>query len=335
MNLVFDSRWVGDHGIGRFALEVCHRLESAELYECHLKPTEPLDVFYLSYNFLKRNCSLWFSPGYNAPLWGLDRYVFTIHDLNHIDLDTNSSPLKRLYYSLVMRRACRRAARVLTVSEFSRQRIIDWAGVPPSGVVNVGNGVSSAFSCVVEPYQPGYPYLFCVGNRKGHKNELRLLQAFASASIDSSIRLVFSGPSSAELEEAARGLGVVERLSFLGRVEEGFLSSVYRGAIALVFPSLYEGFGLPVIESMACGTPVITSNTTALPEVAGDAALLVDPTDVAAITGAIEAIVGDETLRARLSAKGLERAKAFSWDLVADRVKAVLSEVATERIASR
>lgn len=324
--IYFDSRWLGDHGIGRFAFEVLHRLEAPRQFIARTRPTNPLDVILLTYNVVSNRNGVWYSPGYNAPLFGLKRYVFTIHDLNHLDIEANTSALKRLYYKLVMRRACRHAARVLTVSEFSKRRIVEWSGVDTSHVINVGNGVSAEFSRDVAPYEPGYRYFLCVGNRKGHKNEPRLLRAFAAAKIDVSIRLLFSGPASDDLVTLAGQLGVSDRIAFLGRIEEKKLPEVYRGAIALTFPSLYEGFGLPVLESMACGTPVVTSNVTALPEVSGDAAVLVDPLDIASIVKALERIVNDEKLRTELSAKGLERVKTFSWDSVAVKVRTVLNE---------
>jgi glycosyltransferase involved in cell wall biosynthesis len=293
-----------------------------------LKPASPFDVFYLTTKILTSDFSVWYSPGFNAPLFGLDRYVFTIHDLNHIDLSANSSLLKRLYYRFVLKSACRKAARVLTVSEFSRQRIIEWAGVEPYHVVNVGNGVSPEFTPDNKPYQPGFPYLLCIGNRKRHKNEHRVLQAFAEAGLAKNINLLYSGVPSASLLALAARLGVSDRVVFLGCINADMLPSIYRGAIALVFPSLYEGFGLPVIEAMACGTPVITSNSTALLEVAGNAAILVNPLDTKSIADAIMRIVGNESLRYELIAKGLKRSKTFTWDSVAEKVQSVLTEVA-------
>jgi len=327
----FDARWLGDHGIGRFACEVLARVGPFHELKGALKPSHPLDVFYLSYQLLKTRCRVWYSPGYNAPLVRLERYVFTIHDLNHLDLSSNSSLLKRFYYRFVMRRACRGAARVLTVSEFSRARIVEWSGVAPSRVVNVGNGVSSAFAPTGEACWPGHPYLLCVGNRKQHKNEARLLRAFAAARIDVAVRLWFTGSPSAELLALTEELALRDRVSFLGRLDDPALAACYRGAVALVFPSLYEGFGLPVVEAMACGTPVITSRVTALPEVAGDAAVLVDPDDAVSIASGIERVVNDKGLRAELTARGLQRAQHFTWDAVADRVRLVLHEVAKEK----
>lgn len=335
MNILFDSRWLGDHGIGRFTRVLDNTLGMPHI-NIKGKPSSPIDPLRLLIFMLKlpKRCMV-FSPGYNAPLFVVRPYIFTILDLNHIDRPENSNFLKRLYYRYIMRRAAHKAYKVLTISEFSRKRIIDWSGVDPNSVINVGCGVDSRYTPDAAPFVSQFPYLLCVSNRKAHKNEPRVVSAFARANIDNNIRLFFTGDSNEEILSLCKQLGVEKRIVFTGRIPEDELPGLYKGALALVFPSLYEGFGLPVIESMACGTPVITSCTTALPEVAGDAALLVDPLDVTSITAAIELIIGDETLRADLTVKGLERAKNFTWDSVADRVKAVLTEVAAERIESR
>jgi glycosyltransferase involved in cell wall biosynthesis len=152
-----------------------------------------------------------------------------------------------------------------------------------------------------------------VSNRKRHKNEFRLIEAFSISGLSSEIRLVFTGGSTAELSEFIERKRVTPQVFFAGFVREEKLPALYRGAAALVFPSLYEGFGLPVLEAMACGTPVVTSNVTALPEVAGDAALLVDPTSVEQIAGAMRQIASDTALRRQLRDKGLSQAARFSW----------------------
>ena len=325
--VMFDPRWSGDHGIGRVS-----RMLDKGLGLPHLiisgKPSSPFDPLrlLLSMLLLPKKCSV-FSPGYNAPLFVVRPYIFTIHDLNHIDRPENSNFLKRLYYRFIMRRACHGAFRVLTVSEFSRQRIVSWAQVPAKRVVNISNGVDDCYRTDVEPYKPGYQYLLCVGNRKAHKNEARVLVAFSKAKIDSAIRLIFTGHSNNDLMLLCRQLGVENRVVFLGRVPEENLPGLYRGGLALVFPSLYEGFGLPVIESMACGTPVITSNTTSLPEVAGDAAILVDPLSVEQISVGIERLCSDMNLREILIKRGIQQAKKFRWDVVASNVQDVLTDL--------
>jgi glycosyltransferase involved in cell wall biosynthesis len=248
-----------------------------------------------------------------------------IHDLNHIDRPENSSPMKRIYYATILKGACYRAAQVLTVSEFSRHRIIDWAGVEPDKVVNIGGGVGAEFSPDVVPYELSFPYLLCVSNRKGHKNELRTVQAFARARLDLAIKLVFTGDPSEELECAIEHYGVAHRVHFVGRIPDKDLPSLYRSAQALVFVSLYEGFGLPVLEAMACGIPVVTSNTSALPEIAGDAALLVNPESIEEIREAIERVVNDDLLRDEMRVRGMHRASQYNWTAVTKEVRKVIS----------
>lgn len=327
LTIFFDARWIGDHGIGRFA-----RVLDQQLGLPHLpiegSPSSPLDPLRLLLAMLltpKGTCV--FSPGFNAPLFVVRPYVFTILDLNHIDRPENSNVFKRLYYRFVMRRAARNAFRVLTISDFSHGRIVDWAGVDPHRVVNVGCGVDSRYRPDVQPYAPGYPYLLCVSNRKAHKNEPRIVEAFARATISPDIRLVFTGHATEALLDLCHKFGVEQRVVFVGRVPEADLPGLYRGALAVVFPSLYEGFGLPVIESMACGTPVLTSNTTSLPEVAGDAALLVDPSSVTEISEGISRLCGDNALRETLQRRGFLQAAKFPWDAVAAKVQAVLNEL--------
>jgi glycosyltransferase involved in cell wall biosynthesis len=138
------------------------------------------------------------------------------------------------------------------------------------------------------------------------------------------MHLVFTGEPEPEIMKCIEQQRVKERVHFTGIVPEAKLPALYRGANALVFPSLYEGFGLPVLEAMACGTPIVTANTTAMPEVAGDAALLVDPRSVEQIAHAIEQVVNDNSLRLCLREKGVARAAQFSWDRTRERVNEAL-----------
>lgn len=326
--LLFDARWLGDHGIGRVSRILDERLCLPHL-EISGKPSSPFDPFRLFIAMLKlpKNSAV-FSPGYNAPLFVVRPYIFIVHDLNHIDRPENSNLFKRMYYRFIMLRACRNAFRVLTVSEFSRQRIISWAQIPEMHVVNIGNGVDSCYMPNVNPYTPGYQYLLCVGNRKAHKNEGRVLEAFAKAKIDSGIRLLFTGNVNEQMMSLCQQLGIENRVVFMGRIPEEDFPGLYRGALGLVFPSLYEGFGLPVIEAMACGTPVLTSNNTSLPEVAGDAAILVDPLSVEQISTGIECICSDMNLREKLIERGIQQARKFRWDTVTNNVQNALSELA-------
>jgi glycosyltransferase involved in cell wall biosynthesis len=320
-----DQRWIGPHGIGRFAQHVLAGLDYCPV-SLASHPAAPLDAWRLARALVNMTHNdLFFSPGYNSPLFCASPFVFTIHDLSHIYCPESSSPLIRLYYATVMKRACHRAARVLTVSEFTRAQIVEWSGAPPEKVVNVRCGVDPAYHPGDNTYDFPFPYLLSVSNRKRHKNEFRVVDAFARASLAAGIRLVFTGKPTAELAHWIGRHHVTSRVDFMGVVPEEKLPSLYRGAEALVFPSLYEGFGLPLLEAMACGTPVVTANTTALPEVAGDAALLVDPTSVEQIAAAMERIMSDTSLRHQLREKGLVRAAQFPWEDTVARVHKLLT----------
>lgn len=321
-----DQRWIGDHGIGRVARQV---LANLQFHPVSLKshPAAALDPLRLTLALRElTGQDLFYSPGYNNPLFCAAPCILTIHDLNHVDRPENSSFLKRFYYTTILKRACHRSVRILTVSEFSRKRIIEWAGVSAEKVVSIPCGVGPEFSPNVPPSSLSFPYLLCVSNRKAHKNEFRTVQAFARAQLAPEVRLVFTGEPTIELMSCIALCQVDDRVHFTGRVPDNDLPSLYRGATALVFVSLYEGFGLPVIEAMACGTPVITSNMCSLPEVAGNAAILVDPTSVELIAEAIERIVHDISLRRTLRERGFDRARCFTWIDAARQVHNVISQ---------
>jgi glycosyltransferase involved in cell wall biosynthesis len=325
-----DQRWIGEHGIGRFARHVLSALNYRAI-KLDGHPAAPLDAWRLTRALRDLgNTDLFFSPGYNTPLTCPAPFIFTIHDLSHVYCPENSSPLIRLYYSTILKRNCHRAASILTVSEFTRMQIVEWAGISSEKVVNVGCGVGAAYRPDGDVYGFPFPYLLCVSNRKRHKNEFRIVEAFAKAGISTQVHLVFTGEITSELSDCIGRHGMGACVRFTGVVPEEQLPSLYRGALALVFPSLYEGFGLPVLEAMACGTPVVTSNITAMPEVAADAALLVDPVLVDEIAQAMKQIVNDAGLRTRLRERGLARAAEFSWDSTIAKVRKVIALNVTE-----
>jgi glycosyltransferase involved in cell wall biosynthesis len=320
-----DQRWNGNHGIGRFARHVLPAVNARPI-PLKSNPAAPLDSLRLTrvLRSLYRD-DLFFSPGYNTPLFCPCPFIFTIHDLSHVYCPENTSAAIQLYYATIMKRACRRADKILTVSEFTRNQIIEWSGVRAEKVFNVGCGVDAAYRPDGNGYVLPYSYLLCVSNRKRHKNEFRIVEAFSRARLQAGIHLVFTGNPNTELSRWVHSCGVSDRVNFFGIVAEEKLPSLYRGAMALVFTSLYEGFGLPIVEAMACGTPVVTSNVAAMPEVAGGAALLVDPTAVSEIAAAIESIAVDNSLRIRLREKGLARATKFSWARTCHQVRQILA----------
>ena len=320
----FDARWLGLHGIGRFATELEKRVPFKVQFADERHPAGITSAIRLGHWLRQSGAKGLYSPGYIPPIGSRLPFVFTLHDLNHLDVPHNSSLAKRLFYSIVIRPAVDRAYRVVTVSEYSKQRIVEWAGCSEDKIKVACNGVSSAFREDAEPATPGYPYLFCCSNRKGHKNEGRLLAAFKASGLHRALKLVLTGAADENISLKIRALGIEDRVMFTGRISEEALAGWYRGAIATVFPSLYEGFGLPLIESMACGTPVVTSNTTSLPEVGGSAAIYVDPLSVESIAAGMTQVVEDDALRFKLKILGRDRAALFTWDRAAACVSEAL-----------
>jgi glycosyltransferase involved in cell wall biosynthesis len=327
--VLYDARWIGNHGIGRFARrlqELLPELLATSLVSFRVprRPSHPLDPFLLGLALRRANPNLFFSPGYNPPVGWPGAFVFTLHDLNHLCVNADSNALKRAYYRYVIQPACHTARFVLTVSEYSRGEISAWAKIEEEKIINVGNGVGPPFTPIGCKYKPEYPYLLYVGSRKPHKNLSRLLQAYAISGVSGNVRLLLSGKPEKNISIEISRFGLNGKVVFADLSSDDRLSEAYRGALAFLFPSLYEGFGLPPLEAMACGVPVLTSNVCSLPEVAGDAALLVSPFDVEEIAEGIRRLVYDSALQLQLREKGLRRAKLFSWEETALKTSKVL-----------
>ncbi len=253
--------------------------------------------------------------------------VVTLHDVRHLDVPDTFSAAERAYRRVAYDRAARRAARVVTVSEHARSRIGERLGIPVERIAAVPHGIDhERFTPAGDdgPLQglplPAEPFVLYPANLWPHKNHERLLAALAQA--PSAPALVLTGATYGRLDallESARRLGVGERVRHLGYVPAAALAPLYRRAAAVVFPSLYEGFGQPPLEAMACGCPVAASDAGAVAEACGGAALSFDARDVTAIAAAITRVTGDEPLRDELREAGLERARGFTWARAAAR----------------
>jgi len=325
-SLLFDTRWFGDHGIGRFAREVYSRLSGFSDASLPGLPWQSSDVLRTSWNLRRRKPAFYFTPGYNAPLGQPCPFALTVHDLNHIGTPGQSTPLKRLYYGAILKPAIHEAAVVLTVSEYSRQAIVSWSGVDERKVVNVSNGVSPAF-CREGPAHAAMdkPYLLGIASPKQHKNQEGLLRGYAKSRIRRAVDLLMLGTRNEAAERTLATLGIQESVRFIGHLSDEGFAAAYRGALGFLLVSHYEGFGLPIVEAMACGAPVITSSVASMPEVAGGAALLVDPGSVEEISDAIERLCDSTQLRNDLRERGWKRAAQFSWDETGCRVSAALN----------
>jgi len=250
--------------------------------------------------------------------------VVTIHDLSFERHPELMSRRDRFVFRTMVPRSVRRAARVLAVSEQTKRDVVEYYGLPDQKIVVTPNGVDPLFSPEGDRAE-GAPYALFVGTLQPRKDPLAALEALALVPGD--LRLVMVGPdkgSGAEARRRASRLGLNGRVEFVGHVEKQELAELYRGAQCLVFPSRYEGFGLPVVEAMASGTPVVAAASGSVPEIAGDAAVLVDPSDPVALAGGIERALAD---RKRLVDAGLERAKRYSWAETARRTLAVYREL--------
>lgn len=285
---------------------------------------------------------LLFVPSHVIPL-AHPPSVVTIHDLGYLAFPEAHTARRRLELHLTTRWSVRAARRVIAISAATREALVRRYGADPARVAVVHHGLAAGFRPVADPAELAAarlrhglaePYLLYVGTVQPRKNLARLIEAFARATAGGDgprPLLAIAGRRgwlTDTIERRAMELGVAGRVRFLGYLPEIDLAPLLSGALAFLFPSLYEGFGMPVLEAMACGAPVLTSTTSALPEVAGDAALLVDPADTAAIAAGITRLVDDGALRAELRARGLERAARFTWERCAHATLAVLLEAA-------
>jgi glycosyltransferase involved in cell wall biosynthesis len=322
-DILYDERWIGNHGVGRFAGELQKGLPGLTPFRARRQPWHPLEPVLLGAALWQRKPKLFLSPGYNAPVGWPGPFIFTLHDLHHLHVPAGA--LKRAYYQYLIKPACHRAAFVLTVSEFSRGEIAAWAKVREEKIVNVGNGVDLPFAPCGKRHDPGYPYLLYVGSRRANKNLPRLLSAYCASGVRKDVRLMLTGDPEQPLSRLLEDLGLDGEVVFAGSCGDTGLSDLYRGAIALLYPSLYEGFGLPPLEAMACGVPVLTSNVCSIPEVVGNAAIQVNPLEVDEIADGIRRLVQDSALRQQLRERGLRRAKQFTWRETARKTSQVLT----------
>jgi glycosyltransferase involved in cell wall biosynthesis len=274
-------------------------------------------------------CDLVHSLGSTAPARGRAVRVTTIHDLNYLVVPDAHFGLRGLGMRALVPLAAHRSRRVLADSASTRADLVNRLRVPASkvDVVPLGLGQPAADDAAPEDELRRRLDLgrrrvvLCLSAKRPHKNLGRLLEALAAIPGDRRPIAVVPGyatPHEAELREQAMRLGVAADVRFLGWTEPRDIEGLFALAECFVYPSLYEGFGLPVLEAMARGVPVACSDRSSLPEVAGDAALLFEPSDVTAIRDAIERLLGDERLRERLRAAGRARAATFTWERTAE-----------------
>lgn len=277
---------------------------------------------------------LW-SPSNTGPLL-VKKQIVTIHDTVFLDHPEWLNPRFALWYRFIIPRLARRSRAIITVSYFSKERIIEKCKIANNKIHVVYNGIDSRFSPASKENIvaaknklriPGSRYILAVGSIEPRKNLRRLFEAWGNIADDISeeIWLIVAGGKGAKrIYDDVKLRLMPPRLHFAGHVPDTLLPAVYSGAIATVYVSLYEGFGLPALEAMACGSPVLTSDRTALPEVVGNSALLINPYQVDAISEGLNRLIKDEDLRTELRILGLEKAKEFSWKRAALKTYQIL-----------
>jgi glycosyltransferase involved in cell wall biosynthesis len=290
----------------------------------------------------REKIDLFHAPHYVLPALIPCKAVVTIHDCIHLRFPQYlPSRLGYAYARTSMWIATHRSTRVLTVSEASKRDILKYFHVPQHKIDVIYNGIDERFGETPSPdevlrvrerYQLNDPFVLYAGNIKPHKNLERLIEAFhlLRRNGHETVKLLIIGDEIskyATLRRAVHKYKLHKHVRFFGFVPDKTLAVLYRLARVFVFPSLYEGFGLPPLEAMASGTPVITSNVSSLPEVVGDAALLIDPYEPAAIAQAMHRVLTEPSLREDLRRRGLLRVKDFSWERSIRRVHEIYQEV--------
>jgi glycosyltransferase involved in cell wall biosynthesis len=275
-------------------------------------------------------------------------YVMTVHDLlEHMSRSKGHSGLRRSMHYQLTRHVLTGAARIFAVSQFSKSEIENLFGIPSKQVEVVYNAIDERFlhghasdadrQLIAERYLVTYPFLLYAGRISPHKNLVRIIEAFSALKGElqkegrlPDLKLIIIGDDLSghpDLRRTVIRSGVHNDVRFFGFVPIDILRIFYDLAVAFLFPSLYEGFGLPPLEAMAHGTPVVTSNMSSLPEVVGNAAVLVNPENVFEIMRATHRVLIDQGLREKLKQRGYEQSKRFSWDVSARHILRIYGEV--------
>ena len=340
--VLLDARKARDFGIGTYIRGLLGGLAGLDRYELHALVL-PGEEEFLPQGVSPRVCAarhyslgelvavrraigalrpnVFHAPHYVVPFFPPRATVVTIHDLMHLTRPEHAAFAKRAYARWMVGRALRLSARVIAGSEETKKEILAFGPEQGGKIVVIGYGVRGDFLEGEEKKENTVaPYLLFLGNDKPHKNLDGLLAAWPR------VRAVHPALS-LRLAGVAPGRGLPEGATALGWVPDAELPALVAGARALVLPSFAEGFGLPVIEAQAAGTPVACSDIPALREAAGDAAVFFDPNDIASIAGVLIALLGDEEKRRFLRNGGRERAAQFTWARVAERTAAVYEEV--------
>ncbi|MBI5555105.1 MAG: glycosyltransferase family 4 protein [Elusimicrobia bacterium] len=352
MKLFIDARMLGNSGIGRYLQNIIEKMDPL-VPEIDIQPTVflnsgdekylgPLDHTSLVYPLSHTNIyglkeqimltyylSAWkpdlvHFPNFNVSLKKKFPFVVTIHDLIYLKYP-GACPniVARFYAAFMIGFACRQAKLIITDSQYSKQDLMNTIHVPEAKIRVIYPAVDPKYQPVKNPrsqlekYDLPEKYILYVGNHEKRKNIPGLIAAFGQSQAIKEYQLVIAGKKDLrrkEIYQAIKDYQLAEKVHFTGYIREEDLPALYTQAGLLAFPSSYEGFGLPILEAMGCGTPVICSKAASLPEVSGEAAVIIDPADTAGFAKAIDTVLTEQDLRQQLQAKGFQRVKQFTWD---------------------
>jgi glycosyltransferase involved in cell wall biosynthesis len=302
----------------------------------------------LSLQTFQDRLDILFVPAHTTPLIKMPglKTVMVVHDLGAEYLPGTHQLKQRIYLKAITKYQLKTATKLIAVSESTKKDLVSKVGIRSEKIKVIYEGLDSdqyisikgdALANILSKYvlKKGKYFLF-LGTIQPRKNLARLIQSFNDFSLTDKddLNLVLAGSKgwlSEEIYALPKTFGIEKKVKFLGHVPDEDLSGLYSGALAFVFPSLFEGFGLPILEAMACGVPVITSNTSSMPEVAGNAALLIDPENGEEIAKSLKKISEDRVLREDLIKKGLKQVQKFSWEKCARETLDVLREVGGQK----
>ena len=284
--------------------------------------------FQLPKIYQELQADLIYSPIPEAPLYSKSRYVVMCHDLIPLRFPQRTSPLTN-YFRYVVPLVLQQAEHIICNSQATAKDLVAYYGIAVDKIAPILLGYDTANFYPRERFAKEHPYFLYLGRQDPYKNLEGLIAAFADLSErDYHLKIVgaIDPRFTPQLQQLATELGVVDRIEWLDYLSYQELPKIISNAVALVFPTFWEGFGLPALEAMACGTPVIASNLASLPEITGNAAVLIDPYNTAAITSAMQDLASDSQMRSQLSQLSLRQAQKFSWAKTGAATKEVLEQ---------
>ncbi len=356
MRIGIDVRKIADSGIGRHINNLVKNLLKVEHHHEYVLFFSPGDISRYEYDTdrvtkvlensgkysfrehwslpikaKKQGVDLFHAPHYTLPRFYKGKSVVTIHDIIHL-LDSSFGRMQKQYARWMINSAISRADAIITVSRYTKETLIDTLNAPKDKIHVIPNGGGADFQRPPKPAiarelaadNIGGDYFLYVGSDRPHKNLVAVASLLEVMSAQTRFLVV---GRVAEAIQADYNKRFGERVIFRNNVKHNVMAAYYSGARALLFPSYHEGFGLPPLEAMACGTPVVASGRSSIPEVVGDAAILVEPGDIKAMAAALEKTNTDNIFRLKLIESGYERAKLFSWERMAKDTQKVYEKV--------